>query len=327
MIDWSSFASLIERHERFVLTTHVRPDCDGIGSVLALASALRSKGKEATIVVPFTTPPGLEFLIDGVDAPKRIGHDITAEELETYDALIICDTSSWAQLADMADVVRETKLEKIVVDHHAIGDDIGATLFTDSTVEATGRLIVEIFDALEVELNVQTASWLFAAIATDTGWFRFSSVTSETYHVIARLVDVGVRPDDLYRQLYEQDKISRLQLIGLAISRVATELDGRVIHTYLHQADFKKLDSHPSESEDVINMLLTVDGVEAAVILVELSTGGYKLSFRSRCEMDCSQVAAELGGGGHKKAAGAFLDLPFEEAQKKALETVCQRMP
>ena len=222
----------------------------------------------------------------------------------------------------MSDVIRTTKAKKLLVDHHVSGDDIGAELFKDTTAEATGRLVLEAAEHLGVTVTPEIAAPLFAAIATDTGWFRFSSVDSVTYRAVARLVDAGVRPCDIYGELYERDTLGRLRLRGLILSRVESELDGRLVHTYVLKEDFTRTGALPSDTEDVINMTLAITGTEAAVIMVEQASGGFKLSFRSRCELDCSQIAEQFGGGGHKAAAGAFIEGTLDQVQPKALDVV-----
>jgi phosphoesterase RecJ-like protein len=208
------------------------------------------------------------------------------------------------------------------VDHHVSGDDIGAELFKDTTAEATGRLVLEAAERLGVTVTPEIAAPLFAAIATDTGWFRFSSVSSVTYRAVARLVDAGVRPSDIYAELYERDTIGRLRLRGLILSRVQSDLDGRLVHTHVLKEDFARAGALPSDTEDVINMTLAITGTEVAVIMVEQSGGGFKLSFRSRCELDCSQIAEQFGGGGHKAAAGAFIEGTLDQVHPKVLDVV-----
>jgi len=117
-----------------------------------------------------------------------------------------------------------------------------------------------------------------------------------------------------------------LQMIGRALARAQTEMDGRLIHTWIEQADFESVGALPSDSEDIINMTLAVGGVRMAVILVEQASGGYKVSLRSRCGVDCSRLARQFGGGGHKNAAGAFFDEPLDAARSKILEAVREAM-
>ncbi len=210
----------------------------------------------------------------------------------------------------------------MVLDHHVSGDDLGATEFKDVEAEATGRLVIDAADQLKVAVTPEIARAAFAAVATDTGWFRFSSTTSGTMRLIARLIDAGARPDQIYNDLYENDSLARLKLIGRTLSRAETELDGRLIHTHIGLEDFRQTGAVPSDSEDIINMTLGVHGTEAAVIFVEQQTGGFKISLRSRCQLDCAALAEVFGGGGHKKAAGLFVKEPLEAARRKVLAVV-----
>jgi phosphoesterase RecJ-like protein len=159
-------------------------------------------------------------------------------------------------------------------------------------------------------------------LATDTGWFRFGSAQAHTYNLAARLIDAGANPAEIYGDLYEQETIGRLKLRGVILSRLVTELDGRLVHTYVRATDFAQTGAVPQDTEDAINLSLAIARTEAAVIFVEQQTGGFKISFRSRCKMDCSQIASKFGGGGHKAAAGAFVNEPLEIAQEMVLKQV-----
>ncbi len=321
MIPWSRFVEIVGKHQRFVLTTHVRPDGDALGSELAMALILESLGKDVLVCNAFAVPPNLRFL----DPQHKLGQldvDVPAARLDDREVLIILDTTAWAQLGSMGAVIKSTKALKAVIDHHVSGDDLGAELFKNSDAEATGRLVVEAADQLGVPLTPTIAKAAFVALTTDTGWFRFSSTTADTLRLAGRLVEAGAAPDQLYKDLYENDSHGRLQLIGRALSHAEAELGGRLIHTWLSQDDFTAAGALPSDSEDIINMTLSVAGTEAAVILVEQPAGGYKISFRSRCELDCSKIAEQFGGGGHKKAAGASMQGSLETVQLRILGVV-----
>ena len=320
-IDWPAFTELIAQHQRYLLTSHIRPDCDALGSELGMAGVLEALGKEVRIVNGQATPPNLVF-IDPQQKIETIGQDVTPEELVDIEVLMILDTSAWAQLGPMGDVIRSTNARKVLVDHHVGEDDLGATPFKNTTAEATGRLVVEAAEHLGVALTKEIATPLFAAIATDTGWYRFGSTTADTYRTAAKLVDAGAVPSDIFGALYERDSLARVKLRGRITERFVTELDGRLAHTSVRLADFEQTGALPSDTEDVINIGLSVLGTEVAVILVELSSGGFKISFRSRCELNCNEVAKQFGGGGHKAAAGAFIDEPFDVAQQRVLDAV-----
>ena len=197
-VNWKAFTDQISHYESFVLVSHIRPDCDALGSELGMAEVLRSVGKQVRIINAHRTPPSLNFL-DPAGKIEVLGDHVQADDIAP-DCFMILDTSAWPQLGDMGDVIRAASCDKIVVDHHVGEDDLGATMYKDYEAEATGHLVVQAADALAVPLTRTMAVPLFAAIATDTGWFRFGSVTAETYRVIARLVDAGVVPSRSLRR-------------------------------------------------------------------------------------------------------------------------------
>jgi len=318
--------SLIRAHRSFLLTTHIRPDGDAVGSALGMAAVLEQLGKRAEIVCAFELPPALRFL-DPARKIRRLGKDVRADELEEFEVLLILDTSAWAQLGEMAAVVRSTRARKVVLDHHVSSDDLGADVFKETSAEATGRLVFEVAQRLGVPITAEMAGPLFVALATDTGWFRFASTTADTYRLAGQLADAGAEPRRLFNDLYEHDSLGRLRLVGRALARAETELDGRLIHTWLSRNDFAEAGALPPDSEDIVNMTLTVSGTEAAVIFVEQPQGGFKISFRSRCGLDCSRVAERFGGGGHLAAAGAYLADPLPIARSKVLDAVRAAMP
>lgn len=320
-VDWPAFAAEIARHQRFLLTSHIRPDCDALGSELGMAGVLRALGKEVLIVNGQATPPNLAF-IDPQSEIRAIGETISLDELRSIDALMILDTSAWAQLGPMGEVVRGLNVTKLLVDHHVGEDDLGALIFKNVRAEATGRLVVEAADALGVSLTAEIARPLFAALATDTGWFRFASTSARTYEIAARLVAAGARPEQIYAQLYEQETLGRVRLRGLILGRLESEFGGRLVHTYVNREDYERAGAIPSDTEDAINLALAVAGTQVAVIVVEQPQGGCKISFRSRSALDCSQVSRHFGGGGHKAAAGAFVAEPRPVAQQRVLDYV-----
>ncbi|OYP35773.1 DHH family phosphoesterase [Rhodopirellula sp. MGV] len=321
---WKRFSDQISHYQSFVLVSHVRPDCDAIGSELGMAAILRKLGKDVRIINAHRVPPSLEFL-DPAGTIEVLGDHVQADEI-SCDCFMILDTSAWVQLGDMADVIRSAKCDKMVLDHHVGEEELGATMYKDYQAEATGTLVVAAADALGVDIDRKMATALFAAIATDTGWFRFSSVSSDTYRVIARLIDCGVVPAEMYGDLYERDTLARLKLRGLILSRTASELDGALVHTYVENRDFESVGALHSDTEDSINLTLAVRNTKAAVIFIEQRRGGFKISFRSRCELDCNEVASRFGGGGHKAAAGAFQEGCLDDVRTKVLAAMTEEL-
>lgn len=321
MPDWMKLKQIIDEHSSFVLTCHVRPDADALGSELGLAYLLQDLGKEVRIANPSTAPDTLGFL----DADGRVrvhGQGITDEEILSADVHIILDTSAWSQLQGVGDIFKRSQAVKVVIDHHASSDDLGAHEFKDIKAEATGSLILRFARESGLSLSGQAAFCLFCAIATDTGWFRFPSVTSETYRDIAELVDLGVGPNVVYRELYERFSPARHHLAGRALERVAVTENGLIAWTWVGRSDFRETNSKPADTEDLVNECLRVDGTKVAFIAVEQENGQVKFSFRARLGFNVAAIAEQFGGGGHTLAAGAMLPGPLDRARKQVLETV-----
>ena len=258
MIDWKPFVTLVKESRSFILTSHMRPDCDAIGSELAMAHALRSLGKEVRIVNGDGVPPHIAFIDPDHDV-KVLGRDVSAGDLKC-DVHIVLDTSAWGQLGPMAEVIRHTTARKVVIDHHVSEDDLGAITFKDTNAEATGRLVLEAADALGVITTPAMAAALFAAIATDTGWFRFNSVTASTFAVTARLVASGAQPSKIFAALYEQNTFARLLLQGRILTNTKSEFGGLLLTSTVTLADFAETGAEQTDTEDIINRLLGVLG-------------------------------------------------------------------
>jgi phosphoesterase RecJ-like protein len=319
-IDWQPFVTLVYESRSFILTSHMRPDCDAIGSELGLALALRSLGKDVRIINGDPVPPHIAF-VDPTDEVQVLGRDVPADSLEC-DVLAVLDTSAWGQLGPMADVVRRTTARKIVIDHHVSQDDLGATFFKDTAAESTGRLILQAIDALGAGVTQSMATPLFTAIATDTGWFRFASVTEATLAAAARLVAAGARPSEIFSALYEQNSLGRLRLQARILSNVKSHLGGRLLSTAITQDDLRAAGAEPTDTEDVINRLLGVSGVEVALLFLELGPMETKVSLRGRSGVDVRAVAERFGGGGHRAAAGVRYPGPLATAEPAMLGAV-----
>ncbi|MDR0338612.1 MAG: bifunctional oligoribonuclease/PAP phosphatase NrnA [Planctomycetaceae bacterium] len=322
-IDWLRFADIIRSSSRVLLTAHQRPDGDCLGSELAMRLILLALGKEVRIINPHPVPPTLAFL-DKTKSIKSLEDWNTEDQtwLNHADLFFVLDTSSWTQLGQMAPIFKTSHAQKLVLDHHAKGDHIGAECFIDPKAEATGILVVRAADALKIPLTQEIAEAVFVAISTDTGWFRFSSVNAETYRTAARLIDTGVVPAHFYRELYEQESLGRIRLIGQTLAQTESHFNGKLMLVRIMLHDFDTAGALSSDSEDIVNMALQVKDSQMAVLISELRDKSFKISFRSRCAIDCSSLAAQFGGGGHKQAAGALSNLPYEKTKQAILQAI-----
>ena len=210
-IPWEPLRPILAASQRFVISSHVRPDADAIGSEIGLARVLQSLGKTVQIINTSPTPTNLYFL-DPTREAKQFGSGTTVADVAAAEVHFVVDTSSWMQLSDVGKAMRESSARRVVIDHHVSADDLGAVEFKDTSSEATGSLIFELSRFLDVTLPPDAATALFAAIATDTGWFRFSAVTSRTMWIIGELMERGASPQTVFRELYEQAALARRSL-------------------------------------------------------------------------------------------------------------------
>jgi phosphoesterase RecJ-like protein len=320
-LDWASLLDVLRGCNRVVLTSHVRPDCDALGSELGMLGILEAIGKDVRIVNAQATPAGLAW-IDPAHRLESLAGGVKKQDLLDRDLLIVLDTSAWAQLGAMGDIAKEMRERVLVVDHHVSEDDISDRWFKDTSAEATARIVYEIGLRLKVPLTERIATPLYAGLSTDTGGFRFPSTSGESFRVAARLVDAGASPPTIYRELFEQDSIARLHLVGRTLAGAEVSHEGRVILSTVRQSDIKEVHALPADTEDLVNLTLAVKGTEVGVILIEQPDGRIKTSFRSRCHVDCNALAKTFGGGGHKAAAGAILPGPFDAAREQVVAAV-----
>lgn len=323
-IDWSVLEQFITTPQRFILSTHMRPDGDALGSALGMAYALRQRGKEALVVIPSALPPRY---IDLIPVSDFIVYDAKNEAaIGKTDAIIIVDTGTWNQLGKFGDWMKRQDVPKLVIDHHRTQDDLHAVRLVNSDAEACGRLIYEAVQALGVSCTKEMATFLFMALSMDTGWFHHRNVTAETFTLAAALTAAGAETTKLYQLLYDNNSLARQKLMGHVLLHLDIAHGGDVCHASVTLEDYLKTGSVPLDSEDMVNLTLTVMGVDVGLLFLEQPVGGTKVSFRSRGKLDCSKLAELYGGGGHSAAAGAIVKKPLVEVRTEVLQEVTKRL-
>jgi phosphoesterase RecJ-like protein len=321
-IDWTPLADLIETHDRFLVTTHVRPDGDALGSEVGMVGLLRQKGKNVRVVNSSPMPPRYDFLDPDRNLFEHFGHDVGPTDLADREVAIILDLSSWSQLGDMVSFIRQFPGHRVVVDHHVSEDDLGATVFKDSTAEATGILVTNAIVALGCSYTPDVADGLVTAIAMDTGWFRHSSTKASTFRAIADLIDAGAKVDEIYRKLFERNTLGRLRLTGETLAGLKCDLDGKIAYAVISLDDLHRTGAIPADSEDLVDYTVSLRGVEVGMLFIEQARGGVKVSFRARNGLDCSRLAGQFGGGGHHAAAGATVAGTMESIVERVIAAV-----
>ncbi|HZZ81501.1 MAG TPA: bifunctional oligoribonuclease/PAP phosphatase NrnA [Gemmataceae bacterium] len=318
-IDWSPFVDLVHKHRHFLLTTHVRPDPDGLGSQLGLADVLERMGKTVQMVIASDWPPRYNFL----DPQRRITRFVPPGLAnQQTECIVVLDTGTWNQLGNFGEFMKSSTVDKVVIDHHMSQDDLGALRLLDTSSEATGRLVYEATQALGQTLTPKAASALFSALATDTGWFRHKNTTAATFALAEKLTLAGADPNYLYDAIYEQNTAARINLLGLVLQRLQVIDNGQIAYSEVYKDDYAKTGAIPADTEDAVGYTRSIMGIEVGLLFLEQPAGGIKVSFRSRGKVDVAKVAESFGGGGHKLASGATLHAPLADAQQRVFAAI-----
>ncbi len=287
------------------LSTHINADGDGCGSEVALAHLLAQRGINVRIVNPTPWPSMFAFLLEGgiVDHSAR-----GAEALNDIDALIVLDINDIRRLGGLADKVRSLTVPIGVIDHHVPGDiPICDMVVADTSACATGELMFDVATTLGLELTPLAARALYCAILTDTGSFRFSNTSPRAHAVAAVLLGAGVDPEDMYRRIYAQVSVGRLELLRDALGSLEVDAELGMSWISVDAGVTERYHVTSEELDGIVEHPRSIAGTRLALFFRDLGYGKVKVSFRSTGIVDVQRLARTYGGGGHAKASGALL--------------------
>ncbi|MBI4551763.1 MAG: bifunctional oligoribonuclease/PAP phosphatase NrnA [Candidatus Latescibacteria bacterium] len=313
---WTDIDRIIASNQTFVITSHIHPDGDAIGTELALCEFLRARGKDATIINTSPTPVIYRFLDPGgmMRAPAS-QEDLP--RITAADAILIVDINDWKRLGMIGDTVRTSPAAKAVIDHHPYQDTIVPTTVIDVKASSTAELMYDLITSLGGPLTRPAANGLYTGILTDTGSFRFGNTTPTAHTITARLLEAGVQPAAIYDFVYNQNSEARLRLMGRVLSDMTIAYRGQVAWIVVTQQLFKETGALPEDTSSLVDATLTIAGVEIGLIFVETAEGTIRVSLRSRGRQDVNKIAGALGGGGHRAASGAVLPGPLDDAIRR----------
>jgi phosphoesterase RecJ-like protein len=302
----------IHASRRCLVTSHVDPEGDSLGSQLALACVLDELGKEVA-VVDHDVPPAKYAFMPGVDRVVTP----SAVQGRSFDTSFVVDCGSLERIGSVADLLPGTHV--VNIDHHRSNTLFGDLNYVAPDACATGYLLYLINERLGLDLDLPRAINMYAAIITDTGNFQYSNTSSEVLRICANLIDVGLDPAQLSRCVFGHKPLEALKLLGEGLKSLRTVLDGRIGIIVLDRAAFERAGARDADAEGVVNFAKRVKGTDAGVLLRETPAGEIKISFRSDGAINVDAVAKQLGGGGHKNAAGARLQGPLDDAVERVL--------
>lgn len=294
---------LFDSKQSFVITTHVNPDGDAIGSEVALALFLVNKGKKVTIINQSETSDHLIFLTKIF--PVHTYNSSYDKHILECDCFCVVDTNSPKRFSAMADVVQKSKAYKVCIDHHPEQDPFADFYIIDTEVPATCELLYRFFHSYDPKtITKPIAEALYTGIMTDTASFRFPKTDAETHRISAELLTFGIDNYGLYQQVYENGPINKLWLLGKALESIQLYHNGKVAAMILPRSIFDETKTNEADVDNFTSYVLSIHNVVIGLVFVELSDS-VKVSFRSKGDIAVNELAKQFGGGGHKNAAGA----------------------
>ena len=313
------FKKLVKKARRVVVTTHIHPDADGIGSQIALAIGLNSLGIDCICI---NEEPLLERykyldpyqLVMGFDNFKK--SDYANKEIDLF---IVADTNNLSRIGIRTQSLVQQAKNLLFVDHHPCPKELAAIHCIDTSMAATGELVGFLLEVLGVQFTKEIALPLYTAILIDTSSFRYPTVSGRTHQLIGKLLDAGVDPPSAYNFIYGTKKIGYMQLLGTILSTAKVTKDNKIAWMILKEKDLTQFDVDTEDTLGFINNLLILDNIKVACMFRQEGEQ-VKISFRSAGDVDVGIIAQALGGGGHNHSAATMVEGRIEEVAKKTIQ-------
>lgn len=304
----------IIKAKKIVILTHESPDGDAIGSSMAVFLALKNFGKDVDVIIP-EMPKTFDFL-PGIDEVKK------DSDIEKYDLAIALDCADIKRLNGFSRFFENAK-KTIVVDHHSGNTMFGQYNYVNPVAPACAQILSVIFDYFGVEITNEIGTCLIAGIITDTGGFKYSNVTSDTFDFAARLLDNGVNISEIYERVMQTVTLSRFNLTKIAIDRLELLEDGKIAFTYITMEDEKSVNAEIGDHEGIVEQGRSIEGVLVSVFLRETEQG-FRVSLRANngSNINVADICMIFGGGGHIRAAGCLLPYSLEVSKDKIIEEI-----
>jgi len=313
------FCDGLRKGDHFLLASHVNPEGDAVGSLLAIESLLKRLGKKATIVCEDVFPERLHCL-------RYRGHWNVYRDLEDkklrFNALVVADCPTLERIGKVRELLQP---EAVIfnIDHHVSNVRFGRYNYVNPQAAASGEVVYEIFHEFKLPLTKEEAVALYVSLSTDTGSFKYSNTTIRTHQIAAQLIGTGIDVDRINEELYATYSLNKIQLYSRLLGKVETAFSGKVAWVAMSRSDLEASGATYEDTEGFIDFLKYLKEVKVAFFLSEMEKPNeVKVSFRSKEKYDVNQIATAFGGGGHKKASGCTLATRLSEAVQVVLKEI-----
>ena len=314
------FKAFIAGEREFLITAHVDPDGDAVGSSLGLKLALDQLGKESNVVLDSPLPASLAFLpsADTIRRPEDVS--------KRYAAAFVLDSSSADRTGTVLTRCLAPGATIAVIDHHWGNAGFGDVRLVNPEASATAELIYDLIEMLRVQITPEIAECLYTGILSDTGGFRYANTSSRTLRVAAGLVERGARAPLVAEALYATKTGPSLRILGLALASLETRSGGKIGAMTISRAMFEKAGAMPEDADGIVQYAKALAGARVGVLVQEVTPNEIRASLRSDGTVDVNQVASEFGGGGHRNAAGLRVRGELMEVRQAILQALERAM-
>ena len=322
MDSFRSVLTIFEQHQSFAISTHVNPDGDAIGSELALYLILKKLGKNVRIFNTDVVPNKYQFLpkwetIENAEASVAFSPEI----------LVVVDASSRERIGPFLSKCLIPTHAVVNIDHHITAEEFGDYNVIIPSASSTAEIIYNLFESANYEIDEACALCLYTGLMFDTGCFRYSNAVSDTHRIAANLIEIGnFAPDEVYRYVYEHVSLEKIHLLGQTLRTLQLTPDGKIAWILVTQAMFNETKTNFDDVEGFVNQIQAIENVEVAICVCELPDGNSKISLRSEGSVDVAELAAEFNGGGHERASGCRINLPYTSAITTLVESAKRRI-
>jgi len=312
---WEKLKDIIEHHHSFLITTHILPDGDGLGGEIAMASYLKQSGKECHIMNVDPTPEKFNL----VDPDFEIERWDASKPLPKVDVILAMDVNDWKRLGPLAEPLGKLRVKSIFIDHHIADEKLKQEHIIDETTSSMGEFLFQFFKYIEAEITFKMALAMYVSIFTDTNAFRHRKTTALSHAICAALVETGVNPALVTKQVHQTRSLLDLHLLGEVLKIVQTTSNGKVAWIEISQALQKKYNATSEQTQGFVDYLLNLKDIEIGLFFREEPDGTIVVSFRSKGNIEIFPLVKKLGGGGHAYEAGVLI-------RKGTLQEVVQRV-
>ena len=299
----------INKAESIVILTHENPDGDAIGTGLALYHSLKQMGKNPDIIIP-AYPRNFGFLPGTSEIKKE-------SNIEKYDLAIAVDCATIKMLNGFASYFEDAKV-KISIDHHSTNTMFGDFNYVNPNAPACSQVLMVVLDYFNIDITKEIGTCALTGIITDTGGFGYSGVTSETFEIVADLLDKGIDISKIYKRVMQTRTMANFELTKIAANRLEFFENGKIAYTYITKQELESVNAEQGDYDGIVSLGRNIEGVEVSIFIRE-TENGCKISVRSNEYVNVSDVCLLLGGGGHVHAAGASMQCTIEQAKEKIL--------